>query len=264
MEVIDELPPVLVDQHTMTVIDGIHRLEVFRRSGRAEIPATWFTGDSLEARALGIQANIRHGKPLTRSERQTAAMSLLALAPERSDRWLADICGLSHTSVARLRRIFEGAEPNSSSPSRLGRDGRRRPLDPAPGRTQVARAVAEHPSATIRETADIAGVAASTAQRVMAGLRRSGTTASPADGAPTRRLVLTQHPSLGSSPELSEVASWLERTAVTPEDFRTYLEAMPLGRVYEVADECRRRADTWSGLAKSLERRARSNRRNTT
>ena len=39
MEVIDRLPPVLVDQRTMSVIDGVHRLEAFRMAGRSHIEA---------------------------------------------------------------------------------------------------------------------------------------------------------------------------------------------------------------------------------
>ena len=39
MEVIDLLPPVIVDHRTMSVIDGVHRLEAFRMAGRSHIDA---------------------------------------------------------------------------------------------------------------------------------------------------------------------------------------------------------------------------------
>ncbi len=85
MEVIDRLPPVLVDQRTMSVIDGVHRLEAFRTAGRSHIEAHLFAGSETEAMVLAIQANIKHGKPLSRAERRMAAQALLNACPERSD-----------------------------------------------------------------------------------------------------------------------------------------------------------------------------------
>jgi hypothetical protein len=72
---------------------------------------------------------------------------------------------------------------------------------------------------------------------------------------------MPEGPAFGSSPELSELASWLARTGVSVDDFAAYLERVPLGRVYEVADECRRRAAVWAELAACLEKEARNGRR---
>ncbi len=44
-EVLDRLPPIVVDERTMTVIDGVHRLEASRRMGRTEVRAVLFSGD---------------------------------------------------------------------------------------------------------------------------------------------------------------------------------------------------------------------------
>ena len=63
-EVLDRLPPVVVDQRTMKVIDGVHRVEASRRLGRTEIRALLFSGSGTEALVVAVQANIRHGKPL--------------------------------------------------------------------------------------------------------------------------------------------------------------------------------------------------------
>ncbi|MGA3220833.1 MAG: ParB N-terminal domain-containing protein [Acidimicrobiales bacterium] len=260
-EVIDRLPPIVVDERTMTVIDGVHRLEAARRAGRAEIRALLFSGDGTEALVIAIQANVRHGKPLSRAERQAAACALLRRSPDRSDRWVGEICGLSHSTVARLRQAAEIADRDV----RTGRDGRRRPVDPSPGHTAVAKALGAGPATSIRQAAEIAGVAASTAQRVAAGLRERP------KSSPGGALPLAPGPAPGpqepgedpvprSSPGRAETASWLERTAVGPKDFGTYLEDIPLGRVYEVADECRQRARTWSEMADALEKLARARR----
>lgn len=162
-EVLDRLPPILVEDGTMCVIDGLHRLEAFRRAGRAHIKAVMFSGDQTEALALAISANVRHGKPLTSRERQGAAARLLRQSPDRSDRWVGEICGLSHSTVAKLRRAV------SVVPAlRTGRDGRRRPVDPLPGQLAVAKSLAEAPERTLREAADVAGVAISTVHRATA------------------------------------------------------------------------------------------------
>jgi len=257
MEVADHLPPVIVNGGTMAVIDGVHRVEVFRRLGKSHIKAVLFAGGEDEALATAIEANVKHGKPLSRGERQAAAQVLLRSYPDRSDRWVGDVCGLSHTTVAVLR----GRLALADAPVRTGRDGRQRPVDPRPGQVALARVMADHPSASLRQAAGAAGVAPSTAQRAVARLRRQdsrsliplpqGTSQAGSDDFQVR---LPVSPASG---ELSDADSWLAKTEVTIEDLRTHLRNVPLSRVYEVADECRRRANTWADIAVSLEARAR-------
>ncbi len=260
-EVVDRLPPVVVDGRTMTVIDGVHRLEAYRTLGRSRIPALMFRGNDMEALVIAIQANIQHGKPLSRGERQEAARALLHQCPERSDRWLGEVCGVSHTTVAVLRRSLAAAEAQV----RTGRDGRRRPVDPSLGRAAVARVMAENPTASIRQAAGAAGVAPSTVQRVAAGLARSqkpplprvALTVRATVWGPDDDLAAGPGPALHGSLEGAEVATWLARTAVSVEDLHAHLGSLPLSRVYEVADECRRRARTWAQMADALETRVR-------
>ncbi len=61
-----------------------------------------------------------------------------------------------------------------------------------------------------------------------------------------------------ATPEMAEPSSWLARTAVSIDDLFTQLGALPLSRLYDVVDECRRRAETWSEIADLLEARARA------
>lgn len=256
-EVVDRLPPIVVDERTMRVIDGGHRVEAFRRMGRTEIRALLFSGSETDALVVAVQANIKHGKPLSRSERQAAAGTLLLRCPDRSDRWVAEVCGLSHSTVARIRQAAEAM----GSGIRTGRDGRRRPVDPTAGQGAIAKALADEPASSVRQAAQAAGVAPSTAHRLAAGLRvpRKLSPARPAPSAPVPSLGFAiEVVDLGGPPSVrSDAAAWLARTAVTPEDVRLYLEEVPLGRIYEVADELRRRARTWSEMAEALERRAR-------
>ena len=219
-EVLDRLPPILVEHSTMRVIDGLHRLEAFRRAGRAQVEAIMFHGDQAEAFALAISANIRHGKPLNGRERQAAAVRLMRQSPDRSDRWVGEVCGLSHSTVAKLRRAVSVAGPIL----RTGRDGRRRPVDPRPGQLAVAKALTEAPTLTLREAAEVAGVAPSTAHRAKA---RSG------EGDPG--------------------TTWLERTKVDPEGAAGYLHILTPGARDKVVEEFRSRARFWSQLADTLE-----------
>jgi ParB-like chromosome segregation protein Spo0J len=258
-DVLDRLPPVVVDERTMTVIDGVHRLQAFRSMGRSRIPALLFRGSEMEALVIAIQANIQHGKPLSRTERQEAARALLCRCPERSDRWIGEVCGVSHTTVAVLRRTVSAADAKI----RTGRDGRRRPVDPSLGQAAVARVMAENPSASIRQAAGAAGVAPSTVQRVAAGLTRSQKpplapimldVRSDAHGAVGALLADRAFHAFAAG---TEAVSWLARTAVSVEDLHAHLKDLPLSRLYEVADECRRRAHAWAQMADSLEARVR-------
>jgi ParB-like chromosome segregation protein Spo0J len=250
-EMLEQLPPVIVDKRTMAVIDGAHRIEAFRRAKRTHIRALLFTGDETEAIALSIGNNVRHGKPLTSNERQEAARTLLKRCPDRSDRWIGVICGLSHSTVAQVRHTSESAEAGIAEAGvRVGRDGRRRPIDPMPGQAAVARVMTEEPDVSIRQAAGVAGVARSTAQRVASQRNREGAPAHPEP-------ALTADQAFSSSPERVEIAFWLAKTSVSPDDLHTYLEVVPLGRIYEVVDECRRRARTWAEMADGLERQAR-------
>ena len=258
-DVVDRLPPVIVDERTMTVIDGVHRLEAYRSLGRSRIPALLFRGSDMEALVLAIQANIQHGKPLSRSERQEAARAVLRRCPDRSDRWVGQVCGVSHSTVAVLRRSVSEAEAKI----RTGRDGRRRPVDPSLGQAAVARVMAANPTASIRQAAGAAGVAPSTVQRLAAGLARADKPAPNGVTIDVRNTVLrpaeapVANPAFRSSPEGAEAVVWLARTAVSVEDLHAHLGSLPLSRVYEVADECRRRARTWAQMADALEARVR-------
>jgi ParB-like chromosome segregation protein Spo0J len=259
MEVLERLPPIIVNEPTMTVIDGVHRAEAFRRAGRTEIRAVLYSGDETGALVIAVQANVRHGKPLSRVERQAAAVGLLRRCPDRSDRWVGEVCGLSHSTVARLRLAAQAADRTA----RTGRDGRRRPVDPAPGQEAVAEALSSGKATSIRQAAAAAGVAASTAQRVAAGLREEqrSMVGLPSPAPPPGQVFpgrfppsAGQGPALASGPGRPGTPSWLEETAIDTEDLHLFLESVPWDRIPEVADECRRRARTWAEMADALEK----------
>jgi hypothetical protein len=129
----------------------------------------------------------------------------------------------------------------------------------------VAKVLTAGEARSIREAAGIASVAPSTAHRVAAELRGQENsvvaglaTASTEEGPAV--LERDDDPTTEPPSQAEEAVSWLERTAVDPDELKAYLESVPLGRVYEVVDECRRRARTWSEAADALEKQARTRR----
>jgi hypothetical protein len=174
-----QLPPVLVHRPTMRVIDGMHRIRAAALSSRDWINVVYFDGTSEEAFARAVEANVRHGLPLSLADRQTAAVRILASQPGASDRAVAAITGLSPKTVGAIRS--RSSEEIPQLKDRLGRDGRRRPVDAAEGRRRAAEAIASRPRASLREIAKLAGVSTGTARSVREQLR-AGRAAIPGPG----------------------------------------------------------------------------------
>jgi hypothetical protein len=234
LEVIDQLPPIIVDKSTMTVIDGIHRLEAYRRASRTTIPAILFSGGETEALALAIRANVGHGKPLTLGERQTAAAVLLRRCPERSDRWIAQVCALSHSTVGTVRKAVAADGPSV----RIGQDGRRRSVTPA---ATIARQREDDPrlnpnkaraNASPGRTGDAlssphaALLATEITQSSGQSLNDGGGTENPP---PRSSVLLTRQ---------REVTEWFDRTSISEEDLGPFLNDVTFAQVPEIRDEC--------------------------
>ena len=146
-----ELPPILVQQGTMRVIDGMHRLRAAILNGDRFIEVEFFDGSDEEAFIRAVEQNIAHGLPLALADRKAAAARILRWRPELSDRSVASTTGLSPKTVGALRTC--AAEEIPHSHARQGRDGRLRPLDSSEGRLRAAEVIRRNPSASLREIA---------------------------------------------------------------------------------------------------------------
>lgn len=324
-EVIDQAPPIVVHRPTMRVIDGVHRVHAARSLGRETIRALLFDGDEVAAHIEAVRSNVTHGKPLTLAEREAAAVHIVQLVPDWSDRRIAGVSGLSPKTVARLRARATG--DSAQSRARLGRDGRRRPLDPTEVRRRVAEAVRSDPEASTRAIAARTGASQATVrdvrQRLSRGLselitrpRRSRKKGGRAPGAPGtddpdhrddepgaadpdgpdgpsgpedlgdpgRPGRPGDHDDLGDVEVLGEpvgvidgagnglapgpgraaatdFATWFEQHRIDEADWQRFVHGLPISRVYEVADSCRRFSAAWRDFAIALEDRARAHRR---
>jgi ParB-like chromosome segregation protein Spo0J len=174
------LPPITVHRGTMRVIDGMHRLSAARLRGQTEIEVRFAGGDDDDVFVLAVQANVRHGLPLTLSDRKAAAERILASHPQWSDRKIASVTALSPSTVGSMRRRSTNQDGHSNT--RLGQDGTDRPLSTAAGRALARDLLAERPNASVREIATIAGIAPSTVHDVQRRLREGQEPVPPASG----------------------------------------------------------------------------------
>jgi len=181
-----ELPPILVHHSTMRVIDGVHRLRVAKLRGDEYIAARFFSGDEKDAFVLAVKSNITHGLPLSLADRKAAAARIIGSHPQWSDRMIASVVGLAARTVGEIRR--HDTRGTVQLQSRIGQDGRVRPINAAGGRILAAQLIADTPGLSLREIARAAGISPETARDVRNRLSRGE------DPVPGRRTVRKTEP----------------------------------------------------------------------
>ncbi|WP_399084593.1 helix-turn-helix domain-containing protein [Streptomyces sp. BBFR2] len=269
----EDFEPVLVHRGTGLLVDGRHRLLAARLRGDRDIAVRFWDGPESELFAHAVEVNVKHGLPLTTADRRAAALRLLREHPSWSDRRITQITGISPKTVARLRRDSTEEVPQSNT--RVGRDGRRRPVDGAEGRRAALAFLAQRPDASLREVARAAGIATSTAHQIRRRLRADAEPAAPVgpvapaastpDRAPreTRSRVddrdarailrtLMRDPSLRFSESGRDLLRWLTTRAVDARTGSQLAAAVPPHCVPAVADLAVRYAKEWSRLAERL------------
>ncbi|MEU7019319.1 helix-turn-helix domain-containing protein [Streptomyces sp. NPDC046203] len=184
-----EFEPLLVHRDTGRVVDGMHRLRAAILRGQHHITVRHVDGASADLFIRAVQANIRHGLPLTLGDRKAAALRILATHPHWSDRAIAAVTGVSPKTVGVVRGRRSTEESPQSNPAippvpRVGRDGRARPADMPERREKARSLLAARPRATLREVAQEAGVSVSTAHRLRQELRSCTPASAPAGAGP--------------------------------------------------------------------------------
>lgn len=109
--------------------DGFHRLEAMKILGKDVAVVDAIQGSLREAILFAVGANAKHGLRRSREDKQRAIKLLLHDAEwgKKSDRWIAERCGVHHEIVRRLRNAPDQLA-QSASCERKGRDGRTRRL----------------------------------------------------------------------------------------------------------------------------------------
>lgn len=247
-------PPIVVGRRDAVVVDGAHRVEAARRLGFVTIPAILFDGGPEDAFVEFVRRNVAHGLVLSLGERKRAAVRVLQGHPGWSDRRVAELCALSPKTVGRIRSNV--GYPRQQA-LREGRDGRLRPAQRGSVRARVAEALRARPDASLRTIAAEVSVSPETVRLVRLNLASEPEPAAVVDHGPDPE---PEHPSWRADAALldrddgDDFLSWFERTAVSGSDLDR-AEAVPLSRVYLLAEEARRRSETWLDLARALEAR---------
>lgn len=278
-------PPIVVHRQTMRVIDGMHRLRAAQLRGDRTVEVEFFDGDADEAFVMAVRANIAHGLPLTLADRKAAAHRILTWQPQRSDRWIGAVTGLAANTVAAIRRDAETGD--ALEVSRLGRDGRVRPLNPVDGRLRARQEIIAHPDASLREIAGAAGVSPATAKKVRDAIRRGDDAIGGLQATQRRektesadeprvgnrhgdRVQVGRHsldwslhrlrkdPSLRYSESGQNMLRQLDLLVRGPDTVRSMIDALPSHCGYVIADVARECARQWLDLAESLEHRLRN------
>ncbi|GAA2777117.1 ParB/RepB/Spo0J family partition protein [Saccharopolyspora taberi] len=167
-EIFDSLPPVLVHSSTLHLIDGLHRVRAARLRGHETIKAQLFEGSESEAFVLAVRANVSHGLPLSLTDRKSACVRIISMHPDWSNRRIARVAGISPKTVGSLRENKDG-----SAASRVGQDGRVRPLNASAGRQRAAELILANPDQSLRQVARAAGVSPETVRDVRRRLSRN-------------------------------------------------------------------------------------------
>ena len=261
-------PPILVRRDDRSVVDGQHRVAAARRLGLGALQVMWFDVSAEDAFVEFVRCNIGHGLPLGLAERRSAAGRILRSHPERSDRGIASVCGVSPKTVARLRGGLASTAACGHPARRVGRDGRVRPIDHAELRARITEELERRPQASLRSIAAVVGSSPETVRSVRRKLRTVAGEPVP-DAEPVLDTEATVLGLLNRSRRVghrldgdrafsgrehgTEFVQWFDATTVEPADLWAHVGTVPRSRIYEVADEARRRAGFWTDFADSLE-----------
>ena len=268
----EQWPPIVVHRADHSVVDGQHRVAAARQLGLGHIRAVWFDGSADDAYVEFVRCNVGHGLPLSLDERRAAVRRILQTHADRSDRGIAELCGVSPKTVARVRDELGVAGASEPGATRVGRDGRARPVDAAGVRQRIAEELEKCPDASLRVIARKVGASPETVRSVRNrhGLpeRRTYDDRITAPDAEATVLALLSRKQPAARPWQDDAAlsardggeqfvAWFDATAVEDGDAWTHLGVVPLSRTYEVADEARRRAAFWASFAENVERQVR-------
>ncbi|TDD38199.1 streptomycin biosynthesis protein [Actinomadura sp. KC06] len=286
VEIESALPPILVHRPTMRVIDGMHRLRAAKLKGEDAVRVEFFEGTGEAAFIEAVKSNVRHGLPLSMEERRAAAERIILSRQNMSDRAIAECTGLSAKTVSGIRARLGRRSPEEAT--RIGKDGRRRPLSAAEGRRQAAEALAAEPDAPLTKIAKVAGVSVGTAHDVRQRLRRGedpvasrdrrksrpdGATpddrdrpAEPVSGLRTVRRTdknsvqerlrsLRKDPSLRFSESGRELLRWLHLQQQLRAHQSRVVENLPAHLLAVVADLAIQCSEMWRSLARELQER---------
>jgi ParB-like chromosome segregation protein Spo0J len=258
-------PPIVVSCSNWVIVDGVHRYHAARSLNLSFISCMISDVSDADRFVESVRRNLEQGLPLTLRDRKHAARVILGLHEEWSDRRVAELCGIHHGTVADLRPSTCPTGEDLQLDKRRGRDGRERPVDRRATRDRVLRALESEPNASLRRIAGMSGASPETVRVLRKGLRNGVAQPSIIDGARSsvsgRRGTAASDierwdsdSAFHSTSEGRHFVAWFLRTGIR-DDWMERLDAVPLSRIYEIADEARLRSKEWLDFASALQDR---------
>ncbi len=221
----------------MNVVDGMHRLRAAHLLGLEEVSVRFIDGSADDAFILAVEANVRHGLPLTLADRRHAAARVLAIHPDWSDRRVATSTGLAPGTIAAIRR--RATAQHEQSTTRVGRDNRRRSAPLLVKTTRTDQKPQLSVVATSRSSDDSLPLA---------------TLPSHMGGAPPGRLLATlcNDPSVRLSARGRAALHVLTANNLTPDQWMRLPDAVPTHQTSALAQLAEHYAWRWHELARQL------------
>ena len=113
----DQFPPLTVfhDGSSYFLADGFHRIMASQRQGATMVDCVVHKGTRQDALKFSLGANRTNGLRRTNADKRHAVEMALREFADRSDRAIAEICGVSYTSVGRFRSAAPQLAETASS-----------------------------------------------------------------------------------------------------------------------------------------------------
>jgi hypothetical protein len=147
------LPPVDVfwDGTDYWLGDGFHRRHAAAQAGLAKLDCIVHAGTKRDAILFAVQANHSHGLKRTNKDKRKAVEMLLADAEwsQQSDRWIADMAGVSNQTVSNTRAEVSKVDTSTKPATRKGKDGKQYPAKPKAAARSTKAAKPEPPPKTV-------------------------------------------------------------------------------------------------------------------
>ncbi len=121
-------PPLVVfyDGETYWLADGFHRFKAAEENEALEFECDVRQGTQRDAVLHSVGANGSHGLRRTNADKRRAVLCLLEDEEwvQRSDRWIAEQCGVHHDLVSDVRKETTGGGFRHLTETRQGQDGK--------------------------------------------------------------------------------------------------------------------------------------------
>ena len=161
----EKLPPILVRQcgEWYEILDGGHRYRAALRAGLTELPVQIVKVTDEEAFDVAVQANMAHGLAYSMADRKHIAAVRLQTPrySGRSDREISRVCGLSPSTVGKLRKKLSSVQNGqlpSSTKRQVNRGGKVFTMETADIGSTAGKE-GDHPPATAVSATDAEGSA---------------------------------------------------------------------------------------------------------